>query len=216
MLKLPSKDIIELCVDEAGRGCLMGDVCAAAVIMPSVYKENDDLIKMIKDSKKLTPKKRAILADYIKKNAIAYGIGTASSKEIDELNILRATHLAMHRAIDKIKVQFDKLLIDGSNFKPYIKKNNFSNEKEDDIWVEYECIVSGDNEYLGIAAASILAKTYRDNTIDEMCKNDPVVDSKYGFSKNKGYGTKKHIEGIKEYGILDIHRKSFAPCKKYI
>lgn len=214
MLKLPSKDIVEVCVDEAGRGCLMGVVCAAAVIMPCDYEEDDVFIKMIKDSKKISCKKRNILAEYIKEKAIAYGIGIATQKEIDEINILRATHLAMHRAIDNINVNFDKLLIDGSNFNPYVKKKNYSDE-DNDVWVEYECIVNGDNEYIGIAAASILAKTHRDNLIEDLCKNNPSWDEKYGFMKNKGYGTKKHIDGIKKHGILDIHRKSFGPCRIY-
>lgn len=208
-MKYPSKEIIEVCIDEAGRGCLMGDVCAAAVIMPFEYDEDDTMIKMIKDSKKISEKKRDVLADYIKRTAIAYGIGLASAEEIDKMNILKATHVAMHRAIDKITVKYDKILIDGSNFNPYINKNG----NEDEIWVDHECIVNGDNEYIGIAAASILAKTYRDNLIRDMCKNDPTLDEKYGFFKNKGYGTKKHMEGIKKYGVIDIHRKTFGPCK---
>jgi ribonuclease HII len=208
-MKYPSKEIIEVCIDEAGRGCLMGDVCAAAVIMPFEYDDDDTMIKMIKDSKKISEKKRDVLADYIKRTAIAYGIGLASAQEIDKTNILKATHTAMHRAIDKITVKYDKLLIDGSNFNPYINKNG----NHDEIWVDHECIVNGDNEYIGIAAASILAKTYRDNLIREMCNNDPTLDEKYGFVKNKGYGTKKHIEGIKKHGVIDIHRMTFGPCK---
>jgi ribonuclease HII len=209
-MKYPTKDSIQVCIDEAGRGCLMGDVCAAAVIMPFEYDDDDKMVKMIKDSKKLSEKRREVLADYIKTKAIAYGIGLASAEEIDKMNILKATHLAMHRAIDKITVNYDMLLIDGSNFNPYINKNNVD---DDDIWVNYECVVNGDNEYLGIAAASILAKTYRDGLIKEMCAKDMTLDEKYGFVKNKGYGTRKHIEGIKRFGVLDIHRKTFGPCR---
>lgn len=211
MLKYPSKDIVEVCIDEAGRGCLMGDVCAAAVIMPSSYNADDNFIKMIKDSKKLSAKKREVLAEYIKENAIAYGIGTCSPEEIDGMNILRATHLAMHRAIDKINVKFEKLLVDGSNFNPYMKKEQGENE---DSWVEHECIINGDNEYVGIAAASILAKTHRDQSIKDMCKENPDWIEKYGFNKNNGYGTKKHMEGIKQHGtIKGLHRMTFGPCK---
>lgn len=210
MLDLPSLTRIEVAIDEAGRGPLAFDVCAAAVIMPSVYDEDDKFVKMIKDSKKVTEKNRRVLAEYIKSKAIAYGIGTASVEEIDQINILNATYLAMHRALETIEKNgsaFDHILVDGDKFKPYISKAKGT-------WVPYTCEVDGDARLLNIAAASILAKDHRDTQIINLMKQNPDIDEKYGFTKNKGYGTAVHMIGLDTYGVSNFHRKSFAPVKK--
>ena len=180
-------------IDEAGRGCMMGPVFAAAVVWnPEVDATN------IKDSKKISRKNRDMLRTYIEANAVAYGIGMATHEEIDELNILNATHLAMHRALDATKdAQYDRILVDGKSFKPY--KCN-----------AHDCIIGGDNIYVCIAAASILAKEHHDEWVLTHFKDD----TKYDLIHNRGYGTKKHIQGIKENGITEHHRKSF--CKKYL
>lgn len=185
-------DEIQVCIDEAGRGPLIGPVVAAAVIWnPDIINEN------IKDSKKLSRKKRNEIRLFIEENAIAYGVGFASNDEIDEINILNATYLAMHRALDQIKINFDRILVDGDKFQPYLCK-------------PYTCIIGGDNQYTGIAAASILAKENHDDWI----KNNFKDDNKYNLLNCMGYGTKKHIEAIRQYGLTPYHRKSF--CSKYI
>lgn len=207
----PSNLLVEVGVDEAGRGPLFGPVVAAAVIMPT--NEQNELCKQIKDSKKCSPKKRTILKNYIIENAVAYGIGIATVEEIDQYNILQANYMAMHRALDQIaeKQHFDKIMVDGPLFKPYISK-----VQEPTDWVQHECIVDGDNTYLCIAAASILAKTYRDELIEKLCLEDPSLVSKYGISKNKGYGTKQHMDGLKLHGPSPLHRKSFKPVQNLI
>lgn len=201
MLIFPASER-EICIDEAGRGCLMGPVCAAAVVMPQCYDDSDEYVHQIKDSKKLSAKKRTILAEYIKEIAIDFSVGLASHQEIDEMNILNATYLAMHRAVDQIKDKTGRILVDGPMFKPYF-------DKETGDWTDYECFVNGDNIHLGIAAASILAKTHRDSLIDSMVLENPIWKEEYKFHTNKGYGTQAHIVGIKKYGRLECHRKSF-------
>lgn len=213
MLELPSGTRIEVGVDEAGRGPLAFGVCAAAVVMPTSYLEEDNkLIEMIKDSKKVSPKRRTMLAMFIKEKAIAYGIGTATVEEIDDMNILNATYLAMHRALAIVEskgVIFDHIMVDGDKFKPYMSKQSQS-------WKPYSCEVEGDAKFLNIAAASILAKTHRDDEIVDLMKIDPDTDEKYGFTKNKGYGTAMHITGLQTYGACQYHRKSFAPIKQLL
>lgn len=194
-LKLFFKNDTDVCVgiDEAGRGCMIGPVFAAAVI----WDPEKDASK-IKDSKKISRKNRNVLKKYIEDNAIAYGVGMATHEEIDEMNILNATYLAMHRALDAIKnVEYDRLLVDGQSFKPY--KCNV-----------HDCIIGGDNIYVCIAAASILAKEHH----DEWILANYGEDEKYDLIHNRGYGTKKHLQGIREHGITEHHRKSF--CKKYV
>ena len=212
MLELANSDGITVCIDESGRGALIFDVCAAAVIMPKTVDPDDKMVAMIKDSKKLTPKKREMLAEYIKKHAIAYGVGVATAEEIDSHNILQANFTAMHRALDAVyeKKKFDKIEIDGNSFRPYIPPG-----EENGDWLPFECIVDGDALKLGIAAASILAKVYRDNAIVNLCDKYPELDERYGLRSNKGYGTKKHMDGLKTYGPSIYHRKSFAPVSKY-
>ena len=173
-------------VDEAGRGPLAGPVCAAAVILPV-----GAVIPGLDDSKKLTEKKREALYDVIKETAVSYGIAFASEKEIDEMNILNATFLAMKRAVEKLGVKPDLALIDG-NQKPHMGINEVT-------------VIKGDGKSMSIAAASVLAKVTRDRYMLELDKKYP----QYEFKKHKGYGTKLHYEKILEYGISDVHRKTF-------
>lgn len=182
---------IEVGVDEAGRGCLCGDVFAAAVILPDTFVCDD-----LNDSKKLTDHKRRELREIIQKQAIAYGIGRVSAEEIDEINILNAAILAMHRALDNIPIRPDLIIVDGNRFKKYYD-------------VEHQTIVKGDSKYMSIAAASILAKTYRDDYMLEMDKVYPA----YGFKEHKGYPTKQHRAAIAKLGATDIHRKTFKLLK---
>ena len=179
--------LIEAGCDEAGRGCLAGSVYAAAVILPQNYSH-----PYLNDSKQLTEKRRMILRKDIEKDAIAWAVGVVSPEEIDEINILKASFLAMHRAIDQLKVRPEALIIDGNRFTPYQN-------------LPYTPIVKGDSKYLSIAAASILAKTYRDEYMDELHCQYP----QYEWSKNKGYPTVAHREAIKKYGTTPFHRRSF-------
>lgn len=173
--------------DEAGRGCLAGPVVAAAVLLPADFS-----CDMLDDSKKLTATQREYLRDFIINGAESYGIGVVSHEEIDQINILQASFLAMHRAIEQINRQIDLLLIDGNRFKPYKK-------------IPYQCIVKGDGKYQSIAAASILAKTYRDHLMVELDKQFPI----YQWKKNKGYASASHIAAIEKQGYSPIHRKTF-------
>ena len=179
---------IEAGCDEAGRGCLAGSVFAAAVILPPDFK-NDDL----NDSKQLSEKKRYALRPVIEKEAIAWAVGIVTPEEIDKINILKASFLAMHRAIDQLQVRPEHLLIDGNRFTPYPD-------------IKHTTVVKGDSKYLSIAAASILAKTYRDDYMDELAKEYPD----YHWTENKGYPTKAHREAIRTIGITPYHRKTFT------
>lgn len=180
-------DLIEAGCDEAGRGCLAGPVVAGAVIL----KPNADYPEL-DDSKKLTEKKRYELREMIMKEALAYGIGIVTAAEIDEINILNASFLAMHRAIDQLKIKPEFLLIDGNRFKKYHD-------------IKHLCVVGGDATYQSIAAASILAKTTRDRMMEEYDIQFPM----YHWKKNKGYPTPEHKQAIAEFGITELHRKSF-------
>lgn len=183
-LKMQDCDICG--IDEAGRGPLAGPVYAASVILPK-----DLEISGLNDSKKLTAKKREELFEIIKEKAVAYGIGFATEKEIDEINILQATFLAMHRAYENMNYNAEKIMVDGN--------------RDPKFDIETELVIKGDSKIAAISAASILAKVSRDHFMDEIDKKYP----QYGFSKHKGYGTKMHYEAIKKYGLLDIHRRSF-------
>lgn len=196
-------------VDEVGRGTLFGNVVAAAVILPETF--NDDIYLQIKDSKKLSFKKRAFLANYIKTNAITYGIGYVSPEEIDNINILQAAVKAMHMALYEAmkKKKFTKIIVDGNYFKPILPI------EEDDDPIEYECVIKADTKYLNVAAASIIAKDYHDNEILKLIENDKKLD-KYDLKNNMGYATLKHREAIKQYGIHHLHRKSFSTCANYL
>eukprot|EP00960_Hanusia_phi_P055546 762998-Hanusia_phi.AAC.1 len=196
---MDEKEQIIVGVDEAGRGCLFGPVVAAAVILPDQFP--DDVYKDIKDSKKLSPKKREILAQYIYKNALAIGVGIVDNHEIDRINILRATYEAMHKALHQAyaKKHFDFIKVDGNRFLPFIPSG------EDADVVPHECIIKGDDTVLCISAASIIAKTTRDNIIADMVNADPELN-RYMLLSNKGYGTKKHFDALMQYGLTDKHR----------
>ena len=178
---------IEAGCDEAGRGCLAGSVYAAAVILPPDYQN-----ELINDSKQLTEKRRYELRDVIERDAVAWAVGIVTPEEIDKINILNASILAMHRALDQLKVRPEAIIVDGNRFKPYQN-------------LPYTTIVKGDGKYLSIAAASILSKTYRDDYMNELARDYP----QYDWLSNKGYPTKKHREAIKQYGITPYHRKSY-------
>ena len=181
------KELVEAGCDEAGRGCLAGPVVAAAVILPQKFRH-----KKLNDSKQLTEKQRLKLKPEIIKKALAWGVGVASPKEIDKLNILNASYLAMHRAIDQLQIKPELLLIDGNRFKP-----------EQDI--PFECIIKGDGKYYSIAAASVLAKTYRDDLMRDLATKFPG----YSWETNVGYPTQAHREGLKELGSNQHHRTTF-------
>ena len=181
------KNLIEAGCDEVGRGCIAGPVVAAAVILPTEYFNNS-----IIDSKKLSPKKREKVGKEIIDNAIGWSVSEVSNNTIDKINILNASILAMHRALDKLKVRPEFIIVDGNKFKPY--KN-----------VKHECIIKGDNKFQNIAAASILAKNYR----DDLMKNLSQKFDKYSWESNFGYPTKKHRDSIKKHGVTEYHRKSF-------
>ncbi len=179
---------IEAGCDEAGRGCLAGPVFAAAVILPVDFS-ND----LLNDSKQLTEKQRYLLRPIIEEQAIAWAVGIVSAKEIDKINILNASFLAMHRAVDQLTVRPDFLIIDGNRFRPYDK-------------IPHQCIVKGDGKYMSIAAASVLAKTYRDDYMNSIDKDYPM----YLWKQNKGYPTKAHRDAIKSFGPCEHHRMSFT------
>ena len=178
---------IEAGCDEAGRGCLAGSVYAAAVIFPADY-QNEEL----NDSKQLTDKKRHQLREIIERDAVAWAVGVVTPEEIDKINILNASFLAMHRALDQLKVRPEAIIVDGNRFKKYGE-------------VPHACIVKGDAKYLSIAAASILAKTYRDDYMDGLAEEYP----QYDWKSNKGYPTKKHRKAIRQYGVTPYHRMSY-------
>jgi ribonuclease HII len=233
-----NSDLLEIGVDEAGRGPLFGRVYTAAVILP---KEGDgngcetekkvfDYHKM-KDSKKFTSSKKILeVAEHIKANALAWSVTYNDETTIDKINIRQAVLNSMHQSIKNVMDTYNNvdigtdtdtgtntnkdkeyfLLVDGNDFKPYLRF-------QDDhfVQVNHTCIEGGDNKYCAIAAASILAKTERDKYIEELCEEHPELKEKYGLEKNKGYGTKQHLDGIKEHGISKWHRKTYGICKEY-
>lgn len=188
LLAFKYHDLIEAGCDEAGRGCLSGPVVAAAVILPKDFS-ND----VLNDSKKLTESKRDYLRQIIESESLSYAVAFVHEKEIDKINILNASFAAMHRAIDQLTIPPEMLLIDGNRFNSYHK-------------TMHECIIKGDGKFLSIAAASILAKTYRDEYMEKIHSQFPV----YGWNKNKGYPTKKHRRAILDYGPCKFHRRSFT------
>jgi len=187
------KGKVEAGCDEAGRGCLAGSVYAAAVIFPEDYK-NDEL----NDSKQLTDKRRKLLRERIERDATAWAVGVVTPEEIDQMNILNASILAMHRALDQLQVRPEAVIVDGNRFKPYL-------DPATGLYLPHTTIVKGDGKYLSIAAASILAKTYRDDYMNQLAEKYP----QYDWQSNKGYPTKKHREAIRAYGITPVHRKTF-------
>ena len=217
---------IEIGADEAGRGPMLGRVYSGAVVLPK--DDSFDHFKM-KDSKKFTSKnskKIQEVAEYIKENAIAWAVEYEDEKVIDEINILQATQSAMHKAIKSVIKQLTEktdvldpnfnnllLLIDGNYFKQLTILNKGKTKL---VTVNYETVEGGDNKFTAIAAASILAKVERDKYIDELCKENPELIERYGIDSNKGYGSKKHMDGIKTYGITKWHRRTFGICKTYV
>lgn len=183
-----SKDHIEAGCDEAGRGCLAGPVVAAAVVLPKKYRH-----KLLNDSKQLTRIEREALRIDIERDALAWAVAEVDHEEIDRINILNASFLAMHRAIEKLTLKPSLLLIDGNRFNPYAD-------------ITHECIIKGDGKYLSIAAASVLAKTYRDDLMQQLATQFPG----YSWETNVGYPTEAHRDGIKQLGITPYHRKSFT------
>lgn len=181
------KGFVEAGCDEAGRGCLAGSVYAAAVILPEDYV-NDAL----NDSKQLSANRRYELRREIERDALAWAVGVVTPEEIDKINILNASILAMHRALDQLAVRPEAIIVDGNRFKPY-------------RFIPYTTVIKGDGKYLSIAAASILAKTYRDDYMDRLAEECP----QYAWDVNKGYPTKAHREAIAKYGVTPYHRKSF-------
>jgi ribonuclease HII len=173
--------------DEAGRGCLAGPVYAAAVILPPDFKN-----EVLNDSKQLTERQRYALREVIEREAVAWAVGIVTAEEIDQINILNASILAMHRAVDQLKTRPQHLIIDGNRFKPYHD-------------VPYDTVVKGDGKYMSIAAASILAKTYRDDCMNALALEYPGYD----WEGNKGYPTKKHRAAIRELGVTPVHRRTF-------
>ncbi len=187
LLSFYKENTIEAGCDEAGRGCLAGPVFAAAVILPPDFKS-----ELLNDSKKLTEKQRYYLRPIIEKEALAWAVGTVSNQEIDKINILNASFLAMNRAVKKLKIVPQHLLIDG---------NRFRSQTE----IPFTCMIKGDGRFYSIAAASVLAKTYRDDFMERIHKEFP----NYDWNNNKGYPTKKHRQGIKKYGVTIYHRMTF-------
>ena len=199
---------VEAGCDEAGRGCLAGSVYAAAVILPDGY-ENE----LLNDSKQLTEKKRYQLREIIQRDAVAWAVGIVTPEEIDKINILNASILAMHRALDQLKVRPEAVIVDGNRFKPYYPPQTsnlrsampLGSSKKPQSPLPHTTIVKGDGKYLAIAAASILAKTYRDDYMNQLAEEYP----QYDWRSNKGYPTKKHREAIRQYGTTPYHRMSY-------
>lgn len=181
------KGMIEAGCDEAGRGCLAGSVFAAAVILPDGYEN-----ALLNDSKQLTEKRRYELREQIERDAVSWAVGIVTPEEIDRINILNASILAMHRALDQLEVRPEAVIVDGNRFKKYQN-------------LPHTTIVKGDGKYMAIAAASILAKTYRDDYMNQLAEEFP----QYDWQKNKGYPTKKHREAIRQYGTTPYHRMSY-------
>lgn len=213
----PDQDVIEMGIDEAGRGPMFGRVYAGLVILP---KDDSFDHSQMKDSKKFHSKKKIEqVAEYIKSNAIAWSVQYEDEKTIDSINILQATQSAMHKCIKDVLSQLeyidsDKivLLVDGNYFKPYTYLNKETSKLEA---LRHHLVEGGDNTYSSIAGASILAKVERDKYIEELCAENPELIERYGIDKNKGYGSKKHMDGIREYGITKWHRRTFGICKNF-
>jgi ribonuclease HII len=194
LIKFYQTDVLEAGCDEAGRGCLAGPVFAAAVIL-----DKNKRIKYLDDSKKLTHKQREELRFEIEEKALAWAVASYTNEQIDQVNILKASFLSMHKAIDGLQIKPAHLIIDGNRFIPYQK-------------LTHNCIVKGDAKYQSIAAASILAKTHRDELMQKYHEEFP----NYGWNENKGYGTLKHRAGIEEFGITPYHRKTFRLLKEQL
>ena len=216
----PDTTIIEIGIDEAGRGPMFGRVYAGVAVLP---KDDSFDHSQMKDSKKFHSKKKIEqVSEYIKENAIAWAVEYEDEQTIDQINILQATQSAMHKGIKNVLSQLSKLtdinydkillLVDGNYFKPFTILNKDKTKLET---IKYKMVEGGDNKYTSIAAASILAKVERDTYIDKLCEENPELIEHYGIDSNKGYGSKKHMDGIKQHGITKWHRKTFGICKEY-
>jgi len=202
--------LVEAGCDEAGRGCLAGSVYAAAVILPPDYQN-----ELLNDSKQLTEHRRYQLRDVIQHDAVAWAVGIVTPEEIDHINILNASILAMHRALDQLTVRPEAIIVDGNRFKPYYEPSTLHAQRSTlnaqpstlnaQPSTPHTCIVKGDAKYLSIAAASVLAKTYRDDYMNHLAEEYP----QYDWQSNKGYPTKKHRDAIRQYGITPYHRRSY-------
>ena len=195
--------LVEAGCDEAGRGCLAGSVYAAAVILPPDYQN-----ELLTDSKQLTEHRRYQLRDVIQHDAVAWAVGIVTPEEIDHINILNASILAMHRALDQLTVRPEAIIVDGNRFKPYYEPSTLHAQPSTlnaQPSTPHACIVKGDAKYLSIAAASVLAKTYRDDYMNHLAEEYP----QYDWQSNKGYPTKKHRDAIRQYGITPYHRRSY-------
>ncbi len=203
-------ELLEIGIDEAGRGPLFGRVYTGAVILP---KDVDFDFDKMKDSKKFSSvKKINEVAEYIKEKALAWSVTYNDEKVVDNINIRQSVLSSMHNSIKNVMTNDNEylLLVDGNDFRPYMMF------KDDEyLPVKHICIEGGDNKYCAIAAASILAKTERDKYIEELCDENPELKERYGIDKNKGYGTKTHLDGIKNFGITKWHRKTYGICKDY-
>jgi len=193
-----NNDLLEVGIDEVARGCMFGRVYTAAVIWPHNVKYDHDIC----DSKKLSKKKRESLYDFITENAIDYSVNYSDEQFIDETSITTAVYNSMHQNLDNLNVEPDLILVDGNYFPKYKNKNHI-------------CIINGDATYKSIAAASILAKVEHDYYIEEICEEYPYLHEKYNLLNNMGYGTKKHMDEITQYGPSDFHRKTYGICKNF-
>mgnify|MGYP003634117947 FL=1 len=203
-------ELLEIGIDEAGRGPLFGRVYTGAVVLP---KDVDFEFDKMKDSKKFNSvKKINEVAEYIKEKALAWSVTYNDEKVVDNINIRQSVLSSMHNSIKNVMTTDNEylLLVDGNDFRPYMMF------KDDEyLPVKHICIEGGDNKYCAIAAASILAKTERDKYIEELCEENPELKERYGIDRNKGYGTKTHLDGIKNFGITKWHRKTYGICKDY-
>lgn len=198
---LNNDQTLEVGIDEAGRGCFISRVYAGAVFWDPQITSN-----LIRDSKKLDHRRRLIAYDFIKENCLSYGFGWSEAQEIDNINILGATLNAMHRAVDACHITPQHILVDGTQFKTYVDR--------DDQAINYTLVTQGDDKYYSIAAGSIVAKVEHDLYINKLCDEHPELEV-YHIRDNKGYGTPDHIAAIKEHGISEFHRKTFGICKDY-
>ena len=204
-LRFLEDDAIEVGIDEAGRGALFGRMYVAAVVLPAeldCFFDNGAALNEIKDSKKISERKRGIIYDYVKDCAVDYHVAWCDNKQIDEENVLQADLNTMHRALEGLAVPVQRILVDGDCWKKWPANPD----------VEVNKVIGGDSKFLAIAAASILAKVERDRWVISCCDDHPEWDEKYGLRSNKGYGAAKHMEGLKAHGPTELHRMSYAPC----
>lgn len=204
-LRFTNDDLVEVGIDETGRGALFGRMYVGAVVLPNeldCFFDNGAGLSEIKDSKKLTERKRGILYDYVKECAIDYSVVWCSNETIDQYNVLQADLMTMHKALESLTVPVQRVLVDGDCWKQWTGHDD----------VEVHTVIGGDSKYLAIAGAAILAKVERDNWVQSVCDEHPEWDERYSLRGNKGYGAAKHMAGLKEFGPTTLHRMSFAPC----